>query len=70
MVTPPGNVDFRGWNVSGVKCTLKFSAFHGDLLQRLHPRKPNLCAEGCGLSIIPVGMGAGSRGSCSSSLWG
>lgn len=53
---PTGNVEFRGWNVSGVKRTLKFPAFHCDLLQRLHPRKPNLCAGGCEWGIIPVGM--------------
>lgn len=44
---PTGNAQLRGWNVSGVKCTLKFPVFHSDLPQRPHPRKPNLCAEGC-----------------------
>lgn len=42
-----GNAELRGWNASGVKGTLKFPAFHSDLPQKLHPRKPNLCAEGC-----------------------
>lgn len=59
---PTGNVEFRGWNVSGVKRTLKFPAFHRDLLQRLHPRKPNLCAGGCEWGIIPVGMEQGPVG--------
>lgn len=44
---PTGNAQLRGWNVSGVKCTLKFPVFHSHLPQRPHPRKPNLCAEGC-----------------------
>lgn len=44
---PAGNAELRGWNVSGVKCTLKLPAFHRDPLQGLRPRQPNLCAEGC-----------------------
>lgn len=59
---PTGNVELRGWNVSGVKCTLKFPAVHSDLLQRPHPRKPKLRAGGCELSIIPVGMEQGPVG--------